>query len=426
MRVHLKHGKASPVITAFLLMLCVVVVVWLFLVRGCSKEASENVEQNETEKPPISGVSSVESIGEVSSSSIEKFEDPATLMSAVKASFQEENLDMLDQLMSKGLTDDERSKLEDFIMRNHDKELSIREVGEVEINKLARWAIKVEGSEEKISLDVRKTVDGSWIVEGVNLDGIKDARGDIFSATGSEGDSLSVADLFIMAILNRNFDKALAFADTASISDAKVASLCIMFEEGDYSLQARKPLRSLFQREGVSAYMANVQAANGEEKGQFGLTLERKNQQEEWKVTEINLDSLLSDYIQRVAGGDAYYTPLVQNPEGGETLALYFDFSEEMLTKRAETQLEIIAGILRTDTSKKLTLSGHADAIGSDEDNNKLSLKRAQNVREFLVGQGISESQIDIRAYGETKPRRKNDSDLGRRANRRTEIYLDF
>jgi len=199
-----------------------------------------------------------------------------------------------------------------------------------------------------------------------------------------------------------------------------------MFEEGKYELQTRKPLRSLFVRDGVSAYMANVKAFDGEEKGQFGLTLERDSQEEDWKVSEINLDSLLSDYIQRVAGGDAYYTPLVENPEGGDTLALYFDFSEEGLADRAKRQLEIIAGLLKADSSKKLTLSGHADAIGSDEDNDKLSLRRAENVKDFLVTQGISENQISILAFGETKPRRKNDSDLGRRANRRTEIYLDF
>ena len=426
MRAHLKNGKVNPVIIAFLLMLSVIVLVWLFLVRGCSKESSENVDQNETEKPPISGVFAVESIGEVSSSSIEIYEDSAALMVAVKSSLQEQKFDLLEQLMSESLSSDDRSKLQDFITRNQDKELSIREVGEVEINKLARWAIMVEGAEEQITLDLKKTEGGSWIVNSLNLDGLRDVSGDISSSIRSGGDSLAVADLFITAILNRNFNEALVFADTVSISDAKVASLCIMFEEGEYSLQARKPLRSLFQREGVSAYMANVKAANGEEKGQFGLTLKRESMQKEWKVVEINLDSLLSDYIQRVAGGDAYYTPLVQNPEGGETLALYFDFSEEILTKRAETQLEIIAGILKTDTTKKLTLSGHADAIGSDDDNDKLSLKRAQNVQEFLMGQGISESQIDIRAYGETKPRRENDSDMGRRANRRTEIYLDF
>ena len=75
---------------------------------------------------------------------------------------------------------------------------------------------------------------------------------------------------------------------------------------------------------------------------------------------------------------------------------------------------------------------GHTDALGSNEYNNKLSVNRADVVRKYLLTLGVPESQMIAQAEGETKPRRPNvktdgeDDPSGRRANRRTEIYLDF
>ena len=65
-----------------------------------------------------------------------------------------------------------------------------------------------------------------------------------------------------------------------------------------------------------------------------------------WIVSEINLNQLLADYASRVAGGDIYYTPLVKNPGGGDTLALYFEFDERSVIKRTlEVYRELIPGI---------------------------------------------------------------------------------
>ena len=149
-------------------------------------------------------------------------------------------------------------------------------------------------------------------------------------------------------------------------------------------------------------------------------------------MVEINLDQLLADYAQRVAGGDVYYTPLIRNPKGGDTLILYFGFDEETLTARTERQLEIVSLMLQTDKEKKLTLSGHTDAIGSATYNESLSGRRAETVRQFLVDSGVPPGQIQTIALGKTQPRRPNttvggaDNPDGRRVNRRAEIYLDF
>jgi outer membrane protein OmpA-like peptidoglycan-associated protein len=188
----------------------------------------------------------------------------------------------------------------------------------------------------------------------------------------------------------------------------------------------------MFQRADTVGYLANVETPQGRESAQFAITLRRQDAASVWRVSEINLSQLLTEYARRVAGGDVYYSPLVKNPSGGDTLALYFEFDEDEMNPRARRQLEIVSLILKADPGKKITLSGHTDALGTDPYNNSLSSRRAQVVRDFLANSGVSAAQIVTVAKGASQPRRPNvtesgqDNPEGRRANRRTEIYLDF
>jgi outer membrane protein OmpA-like peptidoglycan-associated protein len=306
----------------------------------------------------------------------------------------------------------------------------VREVGEVELNALARWSLELDGYEagrDRIYLDLRR-LDGKWSVEKLTLP--PPAGAPIPRAILA--DSLGIADAFLQAVLKQDFEFARDFVDPATVSDAKIAALCILFEEGQYRMRPSKPLRSMFRRENLVGYLANVETTDGTQSAQFALNLRQPEQPSNWIVSEINLDQLLADYANRVAGGDVYYSPLVKNPAGGDTLALYFEFDEDDVNPRTRRQLEIVALILRTDPNKKITLSGHTDALGTEDYNNQLSARRAAVVRDFLAKAGVAEEQIITLAKGASQPRRPNvtetgdDNPEGRRANRRTEIYLDF
>lgn len=320
---------------------------------------------------------------------------------------------------------------------------NVREVGELEINRRKRFALEWEDGAPSVFLDMVRGVNGAWSVESVRLPTEAVAGGGEagLPAEGPEGapipaavaeDALSVSDSFLQAALKQDFSIAKTFVNTEKVSDAKIAAMCILFEEGKYRLNPEKPLRAMFGRETTAGFLANVLTGDAEKPAQFGVNLQRTTAEEDWKVSEINLDSLLADYASRVAGGDVYYTPLVANPRGGETLVIFFGFDEEKLAPRTERQLHIVADVLRTDPNRKLTISGHADALGSDEYNRQLSEKRATAVREYLATQGVSGDQIITLAEGESQPRRPNETEEGednpdgRRANRRTEIYLDF
>ncbi|MEI6178329.1 MAG: OmpA family protein, partial [Verrucomicrobiota bacterium] len=306
----------------------------------------------------------------------------------------------------------------------------VREVGELELNARSRWALELAGQEpgrDSIFLDLRRN-QGKWAVEKITL---PPAPGEpvpkaVFA------DSLGVADAFLQAVLKQDFEFARAFVDPATVSDAKIAGLCILFEEGNYRLRKSKPLRSMFQRQDTVGYLANVESSDGKENAQFAMTLKQPPAPSNWIVSEINLNQLLADYARRVAGGDIYYSPLVKNPSGGDTLALYFEFDEDAMNPRTRRQLEIVTLILKSDPGKKITLSGHTDALGGKDYNNQLSARRADVVRDYLIKAGVNSKQIVTVAKGDSQPRRPNmtetgeDNPEGRRANRRTEIYLDF
>ena len=359
--------------------------------------------------------------------------DPAELVAQIAKALEAGDLAKISRLLGKDVLDSQMvARLKalsavPFRVRQPD---GIREVGELELNARSRWALELEGMEpgrDRIFLDLRRN-NGKWSVEKITL---PPAAGEPIPKAVF-ADSLGVADAFLQAVLKQDFEFARAFVDPAAVSDAKIAGLCILFEEGGYRLRKNKPLRSMFQRADTVGYLANVETADASQSAQFAMTMKQPPMPSNWIVSEINLNQLLADYARRVAGGDLYYSPLVKNPAGGDTLALYFEFDEDVMNPRTRRQLEIVTQILRSDPGKKITLSGHTDAMGTKLYNNSLSSRRADVVRDYLTKAGVAAAQIVTVAKGDSQPRRPNltetggDNPEGRRANRRTEIYLDF
>lgn len=92
--------------------------------------------------------------------------------------------------------------------------------------------------------------------------------------------------------------------------------------------------------------------------------------------------------------------------------------SGKVVVARVAEMMKEIKGL------KGVNLEGHTDNLGTDIANEKLSLKRAQAVKDNLVKSGISASIISTRGYGETRPIASNNTPEGRNKNRRVEILL--
>lgn len=245
-------------------------------------------------------------------------------------------------------------------------------------------------------------------------------------------DALSFSSDFVGALLRHEFTTAREWIVESKVPAERLAGLCIVFEEGEYELKPGKPLILTVANPEVSWVIAQVQSEKLQQNTEFGLELQRDGIDKPWRVVGLNLSDILGSFAQSASKMGVPYTPIVSNPRGGESLALYFEYDSAELHPRALKQLEIVAGLLKSDSKKKLTIAGHTDAMGTDDYNIRLSQNRAEIVKKKLASLGVAAEQIVTTAVGKAQPLSPNqkadgtDDPEGRSRNRRAEIYLDF
>lgn len=114
--------------------------------------------------------------------------------------------------------------------------------------------------------------------------------------------------------------------------------------------------------------------------------------------------------------------PEVTPPMVVHLTTVHFAFDRSVLTPIAKNKLKDAAQQLQNDQGMIVELTGHTDAIGSASYNEKLSVRRAQAVRDYLVTLGISNERIGTRGMGEKEPIGDNKTAEGRAKNRRVEV----
>lgn len=105
---------------------------------------------------------------------------------------------------------------------------------------------------------------------------------------------------------------------------------------------------------------------------------------------------------------------------------VWFALNSSKLSKTAQKTLDNVNEVFAKLQDAKLYLSGHACSLGADEPNMKLSLKRVNAVKDYLVKKGINADLITTEAFGETKPAFPNDTEKNRSKNRRVEIKANY
>jgi WD40 repeat protein len=111
--------------------------------------------------------------------------------------------------------------------------------------------------------------------------------------------------------------------------------------------------------------------------------------------------------------------------ELGKTVALgniQFEQSSYILLKNSYEELDKLVQFLKDNPTIEVEISGHTDNKGDEKKNFTLSERRIATVTSYLTKKKISEKRIIAKAYGGTKPIADNNSDIGRRINRRVEM----
>ena len=104
--------------------------------------------------------------------------------------------------------------------------------------------------------------------------------------------------------------------------------------------------------------------------------------------------------------------------------AVDFEFNLSQLTVPAQQTLDEVARALLTQPELNVEIQGHTDSIGSVAYNLNLSQRRAEAVKAYLIGKGVSASVLTAKGYGKAKPIASNDNAEGRAQNRRVAFEI--
>jgi outer membrane protein OmpA-like peptidoglycan-associated protein len=106
------------------------------------------------------------------------------------------------------------------------------------------------------------------------------------------------------------------------------------------------------------------------------------------------------------------------------TYTLYFITGLAQLTTQSKEALNEVTQKIKSFPAAQVTVIGHTDRVGSDAENDVLSLKRANTVRDMLIQIGIRDGAIEVVGRGEREPLVRTADGVSEEKNRRVEIKL--
>lgn len=105
---------------------------------------------------------------------------------------------------------------------------------------------------------------------------------------------------------------------------------------------------------------------------------------------------------------------------------IQFEYNKAVIRPESDDLMAEIAGVINDHPEiRKLRIEGHTDNVGSKKFNMKLSLRRAEAVRDYLVNKGnVDASRLDVAGFGFDRPIASNDTEEGRAKNRRVAFEI--
>jgi outer membrane protein OmpA-like peptidoglycan-associated protein len=117
----------------------------------------------------------------------------------------------------------------------------------------------------------------------------------------------------------------------------------------------------------------------------------------------------------------------VSSMEENITLVLnniFFDFDKAVLKPESFPELNRIVTVMKEKSGMQIEIAGHTDSMGPEPYNLKLSERRAKSVVKYLTDEGVAQNRIAVLFLGEGKPIAPNETEAGRKKNRRVEFKI--
>lgn len=111
-------------------------------------------------------------------------------------------------------------------------------------------------------------------------------------------------------------------------------------------------------------------------------------------------------------------------PRKSKTFTLHFELAGRELTAQSSSELDRVLAEVADWEAAEIEVVGHTDRMGTPENNETLSLKRAQHVRRLLIARGASAQAVQTIGRGESEPVVPTDDGVAEAANRRVEVTI--
>ncbi len=102
----------------------------------------------------------------------------------------------------------------------------------------------------------------------------------------------------------------------------------------------------------------------------------------------------------------------------------FFDFDKSVIKPEGKAKLDDLVGKVKDINLEVIIAVGHTDSVGSDAYNQKLSVRRSEAVKAYLVSKGIEKNRVYTEGKGEKQPVADNKTKEGQAKNRRVEIEV--
>lgn len=163
--------------------------------------------------------------------------------------------------------------------------------------------------------------------------------------------------------------------------------------------------------------------------GPAGVLQQPADRQTLWTAPQQEGPVQLTVTVNDGKGGTATATTVIQVIRPAPIVEVtfedvYFDFDRSSLRPEALRLLDDAVAKLQANPGRSIIIEGHTCNIGTAEYNLALGERRATSVREYLTSRGVAVGRLEIRSYGEERPKFDNAREETRRLNRRAALVV--
>lgn len=194
-----------------------------------------------------------------------------------------------------------------------------------------------------------------------------------------------------------------------------------------YDVSNGDPLKAMFELIDIETHEVVVRSSSDEKDGSFLVCLPI-NKEYALNVSKEGYAFYSESFSLTEYANEAYQINVPMQPlMSGSKVVLknvFFETNKYDLKPSSQAELNKLVNFLKNNPTTNIQIGGHTDNVGNKEDNRVLSENRARAVFQYLIDNGIVETRLSYKGYGDTQPIATNDTAEGRQQNRRTEFEI--